>query len=1002
MMKPMGRKLLTFVMLVLSAAVLLTVPALAAGQSFSDVKQDAWYYDSVDKVVNDLGLMDGYGDGLFGPMDKLTREQFVRVLASVAEVDVALYQDTDIHAVFSDVPNNAWYSPYVAWAYENGITSGTGDHTFGTGGKITRESVAKFIVSFAEQYDYRLTPSPDSVTYADSSKVSSWAVESVEKVRLTGLFQGDAQKNFNPTDNITRAEIATVLVRLMDILENSRDDLYFLQSITADPASGNVTVTGCAGRSAVLKVELLRDDQSAVLAQGTRQVFTACQVRSMTVPLEPSAFPEYYALRATLLDGNGDPLTDPLVSILATSAYAEFDAKTVADFAPELVFNMDEDPDDNFAVGAEGVCMFTDESSVSLVSRDESTGTYVLSGAGLSSLSPGDRVIAETEDAVLFIKIASISTSGSSVRIVEDPNASLDEFLQYLHVDVEVTAGAAGDSQSGQLTGTGAVIAGTDSQDAPNAAEGTRSLRLMGSDPEISRFEDIDIPLPAVKDSISVGPVSVDYGISGTCMLHLSLIYDAELFSKDSFWAEAWVDISYETESTFGVSADMSGPDALDIPFVELGTDKLLPEKVRKFANADFKAGLSLSFNVSGTINITNSGTLLAGFILDSTNGYQSLNCGSNTSTFGVKAEGEARIGPRALLVLKFDDFVDAHVEFFAGADGKAKLNIPVTAATSEESYHACEACLEGTVDAAITFTEDVTAKLFSFEYDKELSTDLARERLFQGYWSLRNDPRSVHGGRPAYGAGVCPNQVYRTTFRAYGSDGSEAPAAITAPAIDGSTVQIQSGGATYLYPGTYTATATIGDEEVKKDFTVTNSAQTVTLKSSGWIKAYADYLRTGYSGNTFALAYIDNDDIPELVMSEGYFHAAASVICTYKDGKVVELGYFGDYGYASFAPHTGMIWKSVSINGGYAYDTLYRLQNGEITKVKEFYSSFGGSSPRYEINGQSVSESTYKSQSKAEYGKYTWVQYSYSTGSKPTNANLNSMLQDYTRFLLK
>lgn len=55
---------------------------------FSDVSYGSWYYDAV-AAASDLGVMNGYGDGTFGPDDPLTREQFATIIANAAGEDVS-------------------------------------------------------------------------------------------------------------------------------------------------------------------------------------------------------------------------------------------------------------------------------------------------------------------------------------------------------------------------------------------------------------------------------------------------------------------------------------------------------------------------------------------------------------------------------------------------------------------------------------------------------------------------------------------------------------------------------------------------------------------------------------------------------------------------------------------------------------------------------------------------------------------------------------------------
>jgi hypothetical protein len=88
--------------------------------SFSDVPPGQWYTSYVEGLYQ-LGLTVGYGDGTYGPTDPVARSQMaaflLRALGEYANVTAA-------RGIFSDVPLDAWYAPYVERLYDLGITTG--------------------------------------------------------------------------------------------------------------------------------------------------------------------------------------------------------------------------------------------------------------------------------------------------------------------------------------------------------------------------------------------------------------------------------------------------------------------------------------------------------------------------------------------------------------------------------------------------------------------------------------------------------------------------------------------------------------------------------------------------------------------------------------------------------------------------------------------------------------------------------------------------------------
>ncbi|MFR3351183.1 MAG: S-layer homology domain-containing protein [Oscillospiraceae bacterium] len=162
---------------------------LSAGASvtrFVDVPADAWYADYVEyAAVN--GLMSGIGDRRFAPDDVLTRAMFVTVLGQLAQIDEADYPAVS----FSDVVPGSWYAPYVAWAAQQDIVSGTGNGRFEPETPITREQMASIIARYVQSTGKTLPTIADPVVFKDMDAVSGWALDGVELMRMTGIISGD-------------------------------------------------------------------------------------------------------------------------------------------------------------------------------------------------------------------------------------------------------------------------------------------------------------------------------------------------------------------------------------------------------------------------------------------------------------------------------------------------------------------------------------------------------------------------------------------------------------------------------------------------------------------------------------------------------------------------------------------------------------------------------------------------------------------------------------------
>lgn len=189
----------------------LLVSASASVTRFVDVPAGAWYADAVEYVAAN-GLMDGVGERRFAPNDALTRAMFVTVLGRLVQIN-----ETDYTSVsFTDVTPGSWYAPYVEWAAQQNIVNGMSSGRFEPNTPITREQMATIIARYVQSTGKALPTITDPVTLQDMNAVSDWARDGVELMRTTGIIAGDGRGYFNPRGLATRAQAATVFMRLRE------------------------------------------------------------------------------------------------------------------------------------------------------------------------------------------------------------------------------------------------------------------------------------------------------------------------------------------------------------------------------------------------------------------------------------------------------------------------------------------------------------------------------------------------------------------------------------------------------------------------------------------------------------------------------------------------------------------------------------------------------------------------------------------------------------------
>lgn len=113
---------------------------------------------------------------------------------------------------FSDVADDSWYAKAVLWAYNNDIVSGKTETEFDPNSDITREQMAAILYRYAKTKGYNLDC--DEITYSDAKDIADYAIDSVKWAYSAGIMTGDENGNFNPKAGTTRAQAASVFMRL--------------------------------------------------------------------------------------------------------------------------------------------------------------------------------------------------------------------------------------------------------------------------------------------------------------------------------------------------------------------------------------------------------------------------------------------------------------------------------------------------------------------------------------------------------------------------------------------------------------------------------------------------------------------------------------------------------------------------------------------------------------------------------------------------------------------
>lgn len=184
---------------------------------FTDVAEDAWYHDYVYDLVY-RGVVNGMTATTYEPEGKLTRAQFVKLLACSLEEAETLKTYEGQHP-FTDSEGH-WAETYIAWAKDKGIVEGVSATEFDPEAPITREQMATIFGRYALKQGIEMPKSDNAAgSFPDADKISEYAREFVELMRIAGILNGYEDGTFRPQGNATRAEAAKLFSLFLSITD---------------------------------------------------------------------------------------------------------------------------------------------------------------------------------------------------------------------------------------------------------------------------------------------------------------------------------------------------------------------------------------------------------------------------------------------------------------------------------------------------------------------------------------------------------------------------------------------------------------------------------------------------------------------------------------------------------------------------------------------------------------------------------------------------------------
>ena len=178
-------------------------------------------------TTDHIAYLNGYPDGTFGPNKSMTRAEVAQMFYSLLN-----NKTLPITKTFPDVPTDAWYAPAVNTLASLGILSGDPDGNYRPNDPITRAEFCVVALAFAYE------PEEFSCSFTDVSP-SDWFYNVVAQAATYGWISGYDETTFGPNDNITRAQVTTMVNHMLgrsadlNYLEEQEEDLIHFSDLSS-------------------------------------------------------------------------------------------------------------------------------------------------------------------------------------------------------------------------------------------------------------------------------------------------------------------------------------------------------------------------------------------------------------------------------------------------------------------------------------------------------------------------------------------------------------------------------------------------------------------------------------------------------------------------------------------------------------------------------------------------------------------------------------------------
>ncbi|MBR3988665.1 MAG: hypothetical protein IKK10_05105, partial [Clostridia bacterium] len=512
--------------------------------------------------------------------------------------------------------------------------------------------------------------------------------------------------------------------------QESEDDADIENKILDVTMDGKVATVSLNNNVEVKVIVALYDEETKImLGSGMAEFAEHADTGEVTINI--GTMPEYYVVRAFLLDLKNNPLHSSFESTDYTKSHQEFLATTINDFEDETILNFDESENNNFAVFNEGTIIVDETATTNkLVSSDTENLTYVFSDADatLSGLEAGDVFYyTALSEEVIVGKVVSLENDGTNITIISEADVALDDVFQFAKINTT------GDGEGSEVD--------TASADEGVVYEGSYSAStFIGA--EVNK---------GVKHAFVIDKEFQNKNETKKVKLSASLSFAVNVaFEIKLCWGELSIDLS--VSETLALEAEVEGTITsnifkLAVIYIPTGVPGVM-----------IKEEISLVVEFSAALTFTAQIEAVQGVQVSTKKGFVNT---SKSPTFDsdIQVSGRFYVGFKSGLSIEALKILEAGVsgEFGAEVIGETRNRVD-----TKDTKHNCDVCVEGEVNICAKLKVGVSANVWKvIKYEKEKTLYDKKINLFNFYWSSDK----------GFGIGRCPNDTYNITFQIVDAD---------------------------------------------------------------------------------------------------------------------------------------------------------------------------------------------------------------------------------------